>query len=462
MARGTDHIDTLVSLCKRRGIVYPSSEIYGGLRASWDYGPLGAEMKNNVKRQWWKSMVQERDDIVGLDSCVILAREVWEASGHVTEFVDPLTECTSCHRRFRADHLTEAYEDKHGHEPPNGLADVNCPHCGTKGQFTPPRMFNGLLRTYLGATEDESGLAYLRPETAQGIFINFRNVLQTSRKKIPFGIGQAGKSFRNEITPGNFIFRTREFEQMEMEFFVQPGTDEEWHEHWITARLGWYVDLGLRKENLRTYDHPADKRSHYSKRTVDIEYRYGFPGSEWAELEGIANRTDFDLTTHAKASGQDMSYLDADSGERYVPYVIEPAAGVDRSLLALLLDAYAEDEAPDAKGKLEKRTVLRLDYRIAPVKVAVLPLSRNADLLPKARDVAAQLRKRWNTEFDDASAIGRRYRRQDEIGTPYCVTVDFETLNDQAVTVRERDSMRQDRVGLDSLESYLAERLAGC
>jgi glycyl-tRNA synthetase len=461
MARRTDLIDTIVSLSKRRGFVYPSSEIYGGLRASWDYGPLGVEMKNNIKRQWWKSMVTERDDIVGLDSSVILAREVWEASGHVTEFVDPLTECQVCHRRFRADHLIEAYEERHGHPPEGGLAQITCPNCGTRGAFTEPRMFNGLLRTYLGATEDESGLAYLRPETAQGIFINYRNVLQTSRKKIPFGIGQIGKSFRNEITPGNFIFRTREFEQMEMEFFVRPGTDEEWHEHWITNRFGWYTDLGVHKEKLRLYEHPAEKRSHYSKRTVDIEYRYGFPGSEWGELEGIANRTDFDLSTHARASGQDMSYLDAD-GERYIPYVIEPAAGVDRSLLVFLMDGYAEDEAPDAKGNLEKRTVLRLDQRIAPVKAAVLPLSRNADLSPKARDVAAQLRKRWNVDFDDASAIGRRYRRQDEIGTPYCVTVDFETLDDQAVTVRERDSMRQDRVGIDGLEPYLSDRLTGC
>jgi glycyl-tRNA synthetase len=323
-------------------------------------------------------------------------------------------------------------------------------------------MFNGLLRTYLGATEDESGLAYLRPETAQGIFINYRNVLQTSRKKIPFGIGQIGKSFRNEITPGNFIFRTREFEQMEMEFFVKPGTDEEWHEQWIASRMAWYAGLGLRPENLRLFEHPPEKRSHYSKRTVDIEYRFGFPGSEWGELEGIANRTDFDLSTHARASGQELSYLDADSGERYVPYVIEPAAGVDRCMLVFLMDAYAEDQAPDAKGTLEKRTVLRLDQRIAPVKVAVLPLSRNADLSPKARDVAAQLRKRWNTDFDDASAIGRRYRRQDEIGTPFCVTVDFETLSDQAVTVRERDSMRQERVGIDGLEPYLSERLPGC
>jgi glycyl-tRNA synthetase len=462
MARRTELMDTIVSLSKRRGFVYPSSEIYGGLRASWDYGPLGVEMKNNVKRQWWTSMVQERDDIVGLDSSVILAREVWEASGHVTEFVDPLVECQSCHRRFRADHLTDAYEEKHGHAPADGLANIACPNCGTKGAFTEPRVFNLLLRTFLGVVEDDSALAYLRPETAQGIFINFRNVLQTSRKKIPFGIGQIGKSFRNEITPGNFIFRTREFEQMEMEFFVKPGTDEEWHDHWIESRMAWYTGLGLRPENLRLYSHPPEKRSHYSKRTVDIEYRFGFPGSEWGELEGIANRTDFDLSTHARSSGQDLSYLDADSGERYVPYVIEPAAGVDRCVLVFLMDAYAEDQAPDAKGTMEKRTVLRLDHRIAPVKVAVLPLSRNADLSPKARDIAARLRKRWNTDFDDASAIGRRYRRQDEIGTPFCVTVDFETLSDQAVTVRERDSMRQDRIGIDALETYLAERLPGC
>jgi glycyl-tRNA synthetase len=474
MARRSDRLDEIVSLSKRRGIVYPSSEIYGGLRASWDYGPLGVEMKNNIKREWWRSMVQERDDIVGLDSSVILAPEVWQASGHLTEFVDPLTECLSCHRRFRADHLIEAYEQKHGHPPENGLADITCPHCGTKGAFTEPRMFNGLLRTYLGAVErdseegtgrgaggGESGLAYLRPETAQGIFINYRNVLQTSRKKIPFGIGQVGKSFRNEITPGNFIFRTREFEQMEMEFFVKPGTDEEWHERWIEARLAWHTGLGLGKDNLRLYEHPPEKRSHYSKRTVDIEYRFGFPGSEWGELEGLANRTDFDLSTHAKASGQDMSYLDPESGERYIPYVIEPAVGVDRCLLAFLLDAYTQDEAPDAKGNMEKRTLLRLDPRIAPVKVAVLPLSRNADLSPKARDIAARLRKHWNADFDDASAIGRRYRRQDEIGTPYCVTVDFETLEDQAVTVRERDSMQQERVGIDNLVPYLSERIAG-
>ena len=462
MAARSDRMDTIVSLSKRRGFVYPSSEIYGGLRASWDYGPLGVELKNNIKHQWWRSMVQERDDIVGLDSSVILAREVWEASGHITEFVDPLTECMSCHKRFRADHLIEAYEARHGHPPENGLADLTCPNCGNKGTFTEPRMFNGMLRTFLGPVEDESGLAYLRPETAQGIFINYKNVLQSSRRKLPFGIGQIGKSFRNEITPGNFIFRTREFEQMEMEFFVRPGTDEEWHQTWIDTRLAWYLGLGIREENLRLFEHPKDKLAHYAKRTVDVEYRFGFQGSEWGELEGIANRTDFDLTTHGRASGVDMSYLDQESGERFVPYVIAPAAGVDRAALVFMLDAYSEDEAPDAKGNLEKRTVMRFDRRIAPVKVAVLPLSRNADLSPKARDLAAALRQRWNTDFDDASAIGRRYRRQDEIGTPYCVTVDFETLEDQAVTVRERDSMRQERIGIGQLEAYLGERLPPC
>ncbi|MGA9830066.1 MAG: glycine--tRNA ligase [Trebonia sp.] len=459
MALRSDRLDAIVNLSKRRGFVYPSSEIYGGLRAAWDYGPLGVELKNNIKRQWWRSMVQEREDVVGLDSSVILAREVWEASGHVTNFTDPLTECQVCHKRYRADHLLEGYEEKHGHPPEHGLADVTCPNCGTRGAFDEPRQFNTMLRTYLGAVEDTSGLAYLRPETAQGIFINYKNVLTTSRRKIPFGIGQTGKSFRNEITPGNFIFRTREFEQMEMEFFVRPGSDEEWHDYWIEARLAWYTELGIKKENLRLYEHPKEKLSHYSKRTVDIEYRFDFVGTEWGELEGIANRTDFDLSTHQERSKVDMTYLDQESGERFIPYVIEPAAGVDRGMLTFLMDAYGEDEAPDAKGKLEKRTVLRLDPRLAPVKVAVLPLSRNADLSPKARDVAALLRKRWNTEFDDASAIGRRYRRQDEIGTPFCVTVDFDSLEDQAVTVRDRDTMAQDRIGIDALADYLGGRL---
>jgi glycyl-tRNA synthetase len=459
MALRSDRLDAIVNLSKRRGFVYPSSEIYGGLRAAWDYGPLGVELKNNVKRQWWRYMVQERDDIVGLDSSVILAREVWEASGHVATFTDPLTECLNCHHRFRADHLLEAYEERHGHPATAGLDDVNCPNCGVKGQFTEPKQFNGMLRTYIGPVEDESGLAFLRPETAQGIFINYKNVLTTSRKKLPFGIGQVGKSFRNEITPGNFIFRTREFEQMEMEFFVKPGTDEEWHQYWIEHRRDWWTGLGVNPDNLRLYEHPKEKLSHYAKRTVDIEYRFDFAGSEWGELEGVANRTDFDLSSHQKASGVDLTYLDQESGERYTPFVIEPAAGADRGTLVFLLDAYHEDEAPDAKGKLEKRTVLRLDPRLAPVKVAVLPLSRNADLSPKAKDIAAMLRKRWNTEFDDAQAIGRRYRRQDEIGTPYCVTVDFDTLEDQAVTVRDRDSMSQERIGIDALLGYLSDRL---
>jgi glycyl-tRNA synthetase len=462
MARRSDVLDTIVSLAKRRGLVYPSSEIYGGLRASWDYGPLGVELKNNVKRQWWKSMVQGRDDVVGLDSCVVLAREVWETSGHVEAFVDPLTECQSCHKRYRADHLEEAYVERHANPPAQGLADLNCPNCGVKGSFTEPKMFNGLLKTYLGPVEDESGLAYLRPETAQGIFVNYLNVQQSARRKIPFGIGQIGKSFRNEITPGNFIFRTREFEQMEMEFFVEPGSDEEWHQYWIDQRFQWYVDLGIRKENLRLFEHPQEKLSHYSKRTVDVEYRFDFTGSQWGELEGIANRTDYDLTVHGKGSGTDLSFFDQERNLRFVPYVIEPAAGVDRCVLTFMMDAYAEDEAPNAKGKLEKRTVMRLDPRLAPVKAAVLPLSRNADLSPKARDLAAQLRRNWNVEFDDAGAIGRRYRRQDEIGTPFCITVDFDTLEDDAVTVRERDSMNQERIALGQVEAFLAAHLIGC
>jgi glycyl-tRNA synthetase len=458
----SDRLDAVISLSKRRGYVYPSSEIYGGLRAAWDYGPLGVELKNNIKRQWWRYMVTERDDVVGIDSSVILAREVWEASGHVKNFVDPLTECQSCHKRFRSDHLIEAYEERHGRAPEHGLADLTCPNCGNRGTFTEPRMFNGLLSTQLGATEDASGLAYLRPETAQGIFINYKNVLQTSRKKLPFGIGQIGKSFRNEITPGNFIFRTREFEQMEMEFFVRPGTDDEWFQYWLDQRHAWWTGLGINPDNLRLYEHPEEKRSFYSKRTVDLEYRFDFAGSEWGELEGLANRTDYDLTVHQEASGEDLRYQDTESGERFIPYVIEPAAGADRGALVFLLDAYAEDEAPDAKGKMEKRTVLRLDRRLAPVKAAVLPLSRNTDLSPKARDLAAALRKRWNTDFDDAGAIGRRYRRQDEIGTPFCLTVDFDTLNDNAVTIRDRDTMRQERVSLDKAEAYLGEQLTGC
>src|SRR5262245_42503486 len=455
-------IDQVVSLCKRRGFVYPCGEIYGGTRSAWDYGPLGVELKENIKRQWWRYMVTSRDDVVGLDSSVILPTKTWEASGHLATFTDPLTECQSCHKRFRADHLQEAHASKKGIANPDDvpLSEIVCPNCGTRGAWTEPRPFNGMLKTYLGVIEDESGLHYLRPETAQGIFLNFLNVMNSSRKKPPFGIAQTGKAFRNEITPGNFIFRTREFEQMEMEFFVEPGTDEEWHQTWIDTRTDWYVDLGIDRANLRHLEHPKHKLSHYSKRTVDIEYRFNLPGREFDELEGIANRTDFDLTAHSKASGQDLSYFDQATNERWTPYVIEPAAGLTRSLMAFMIDAYAEDEAPNTKGGVDKRTVLRLDPRLSPVKAAVLPLSRNADLSPKAKGLAAELRQSWNIEFDDAGAIGRRYRRQDEVGTPFCVTVDFDTLDDNAVTVRERDSMKQERIGIDQVRPYLAERLA--
>jgi len=456
-------IDTVANLAKRRGLVYPCGEIYGGTKSAWDYGPLGVELKENIKKQWWRNMVTSREDVVGLDSSVILPRQVWEASGHVEVFTDPLVECLNCHKRHRQDHLQEAYAEKHKLDDPDAVAmtEIVCPDCGTKGQWTEPKAFSGLLKTYLGPVDSETGLHYLRPETAQGIFVNFANVLTTSRKKPPFGIGQIGKSFRNEITPGNFIFRTREFEQMEMEFFVKPGEDEEWHQYWIDYRMDWYTGLGINKDNLRLYEHAQEKLSHYSKRTVDIEYRFQFQGSEWGELEGVANRTDYDLATHAKASGTDLSYFDQTSGERYTPYVIEPAAGLTRSLMAFLVDAYTEDEAPNAKGGVDKRTVLKLDRRLAPVKAAVLPLSRNADLSPKAKDLATALRQHWNIEFDDAGAIGRRYRRQDEIGTPFCITVDFDTLEDQAVTIRERDTMAQERVALDQVEGYLAQRLIG-
>ncbi|MEJ9079573.1 MULTISPECIES: glycine--tRNA ligase [Gordonia] len=456
-------VDAVVNLAKRRGLVYPCGEIYGGTRSAWDYGPLGVELKENIKRQWWRTMVTSRDDVVGLDSSVILPRRVWEASGHVDVFTDPLIECTNCHKRQRQDHLQEAYALKKGIDDPDTvpMSEIACPDCGTKGQWTEPKAFSGLLKTFLGPVDDSEGLHYLRPETAQGIFINFKNVMTTSRRKPPFGIAQVGKSFRNEITPGNFIFRTREFEQMEMEFFVKPGDDEEWHQHWIDARFNWYVDLGIDPENLRLYDHPKEKLSHYSKRTVDVEYKFGFGGNPWGELEGVANRTDYDLRTHSEASGDDLVYFDQATGEKYTPFVIEPAAGLGRSMMAFLCDAYTDEEVPNAKGGTDTRTVLKLDRRLAPVKAAVLPLSRNEKLSPKARDLAAELRKHWNVEFDDAQGIGKRYRRQDEIGTPFCVTVDFDTLDDQAVTIRERDTMSQERVSLDKVVEYLAGKLIG-
>ena len=424
-------LDSVIALAKRRGFVFQSGEIYGGSRSAWDYGPLGVELKENIKRQWWRHTVTSRSDVVGLDSAVILPKAVWEASGHVEVFSDPLVECLGCHKRYRGDHLLEEYEEKKGRAPENGLADIACPHCGNKGKFTDPKPFSGLLKTYLGPVDDEAGMHYLRPETAQGIFVNFNNVVSTARMKPPFGIAQIGKSFRNEITPGNFIFRTREFEQMEMEFFVKPGEDETWHQYWIDRRLTWYTDLGINPDNLRLYEHPKDKLSH------------------------------FDLKTHSEHSGTELAYFDQAADERWTPYVIEPAAGLTRSLMAFLVDAYAEDEAPNAKGGVDTRTVLRLDRRLAPIKVAVLPLSRHEDLSPLAQRIADDLRQHWNVEFDDAGAIGRRYRRNDEIGTPFALTVDFDSLDDNAVTIRERDTMAQERVSLDQLQGYLAQALLG-
>ncbi len=454
-------LDKVIALARHRGFVFQAGEIYGGSRSAWDYGPLGTALKENIKRQWWKSMVQKRDDVVGIDSSVILPKRIWEASGHVEVFSDPLVECLQCHKRYREDHLIEEFEEQKGRAPKDGLAEIVCKNCGTRGEFTEPRAFSGLLKTYLGPVDDEAGLHYLRPETAQGIFVNFANVLQSSRMKPPFGIGQIGKSFRNEITPGNFIFRTREFEQMELEFFVVPGTDEEWQEYWMQERLNWYTSLGIEADNLRFFEHPKEKLSHYAKRTVDIEYRFGFTGSEWGELEGIANRTDYDLSTHTRESGKDLSFYDQANDDRFVPYVIEPAAGLTRSLMAFLVDAYREEQVPNSKGGTDTRTVLGLDPRLAPIKAAVLPLSRNEKLSPLAREIAADLREDWNIDFDDAGAIGRRYRRQDEVGTPFCVTIDFDSLDDDAVTVRERDTMEQQRVPRTELHAYLAERLRG-
>ena len=449
----TDVMDTIVNLAKRRGFVFQSSEIYGGLRSTWDYGPLGIELKNNIKRAWWRSMVQLREDVVGQDAAILMSPKVWEASGHLESFSDPLVECTNCHQRFREDHLVDAFSSKHGRAPEPG--ELTCPNCG-KGPFTDPRNFNLMFKTFMGPVEDESAVVWLRPETAQGIFVDFQIIQTVSRRKIPFGIAQIGKAFRNEITPGNFTFRTREFEQMELEFFCAPGTDEEWYRYWIDERLRWYLDLGIREENLRLRAHGPDELAHYAKAATDVEYRFPFG---WSELEGIANRADFDLTQHQKHSGQDLSYYDQETDTRYIPYVVEPSGGVDRAALAFLVDAYREEDAPTAQGGMEKRTVLRLDPRLAPIKVAVLPLSRNEQLVPMAKEIAAALRQYWMIDYDDARGIGRRYRRQDEIGTPWCVTIDFDSLTDRAVTVRDRDTMRQDRVSVDRLVSYLDERI---
>ncbi|ASK64649.1 glycine--tRNA ligase [Brachybacterium avium] len=454
-------LDNVIALAKKRGFVFPAGEIYGGTRSAWDYGPLGVELKENIKKQWWRTFVQSRGDMVGLDSSIILPKQVWEASGHVETFTDPLVECKSCHNRFREDHLLEAFEAKKGRAPEGGMAEIACPNCGTRGEFTEPQQFSGLVKTYLGAVDNEAGLHFLRPETAQGIFVNFLNVVTATRQKPPFGIGQIGKAFRNEITPGNFIFRTREFEQMEIEYFTTAAQADQQFKDWVEACWDWYIDLGIAADNLRRFDVPEEERAHYSAGTIDLEYRFGFQGSEWGELMGIANRTDFDLTSHTEGSGTKMQYFDQAANERFTPYVIEPSFGLTRSMMAFLVDAYCEDEAPNAKGGVDKRTVLKLDPRLAPVKVAVLPLSKSEDLVPRATQLADQLRKHWNVEMDVTQAIGRRYRRQDEIGTPFCLTVDFETAEDQSVTIRERDTMAQERVALDQVESYLAARLLG-
>ena len=437
-------METFVSLCKRRGFVFQSSEIYGGIGGFWDYGPLGVELKNNIKRSWWRAMVQERDDVVGIETAIIMNPRVWEASGHVQTFADPMVDCKDCKKRWRTDDLT-----------PNEKGEIRCPECN--GELTESRMFNLMFKTFIGPVADDASVAYLRPETAQGMFVNFDNVLTTTRKKLPFGIAQIGRSFRNEITPGNFIFRDREFEQMEMEFFVMPGEDEEWHDRWIEYRMNWWTDdLGVRKENLKLREHAKEELSHYSKRTADIEYDFPFAG--FAEIEGIANRTDFDLKQHEEFSGKSLRYFDEASGENIIPYVIEPAMGVDRCFLTVLIDSYVEEEV---KG--ETRTVLRLKPHLAPVKVAILPLSRNEKLVPTARQVHELLRPHFMTQYDDAQSIGRRYRRQDEIGTPYCVTVDFETVEqDQAVTIRDRDEMTQERVPIANLVGMLREKLDGC
>ena len=454
-------MDKIVAFCKRRGFVYQSSEIYGGIRSSYDYGPLGVEMKRNIKEEWWRRMVHMREDMVGLDSAIIMHPKVWEASGHTATFNDMLVESRTSKRRYRADHLIEDATgiDAEGLSPEQLTRiiekdeRVKDPADGGR-DFAPVRPFNLMFETYMGPVKTPENLAYLRPETAQGIFVNFKNVLQTSRVKVPFGIAQIGKSFRNEITPGNFIFRTREFEQMEMEFFVEPGKDEAWHEYWIEERWNWYTNLGLKEENLRRYEHPKEKLSHYSKRTVDLEYNYASVG--WSELEGIANRTDYDLKQHAAYSGENLEYFDQATGERYIPYVIEPAVGPDRIMLAFLVDAYTEEEV---RG--EERTLLKLHPRIAPTKAAVFPLSKKEPVSTIARNLYDDLKGDYRIFYDDSGSIGRRYRRQDEAGTPFCVTVDFDTIEDKEVTIRDRDTLEQERVPLAAVRDRLKALISG-
>lgn len=432
-----DLMEKVTALTKRRGFVYPSSEIYGGIGALYDYGPYGVALRRNIRDLWWRHVVDLRDDVVGLEASIIMNPQVWVASGHVSEFTDPMVDCLgTCKKRWRADHLTSD----------------RCPECG--GPLSEARKFNLMFKTFIGPVEDQAAQVYLRPETAQAMFVDFKNVLNSMRVRIPFGIAQQGRSFRNEISPGNFIFRLREFDMMEVEYFVRPGEDERWHEYWISERFNWYVDaLGLRRERLRLRPHEPDELSHYSKATSDVEYLFPFG---WGELEGIANRTDFDLRSHAKHSGQDLTYLDPDSNERYLPYVIEPSAGVDRIMITCLLDAYDEEEV---RG--ETRVVLRFHRDVAPVQVAIMPLSKKEELIDVARDVQRILQPVLRVEYDQTGGhIGRRYRRQDEIGTPYCVTIDFDTLEDRAVTIRERDSMEQERVPIAGLLDRLRERFA--
>ena len=464
-------MDKLVALCKNRGFVYAGSEIYGGLANTWDYGPLGAELKNNIKRAWWKKFVQENPYNVGLDAAILMNPQTWVASGHLGGFSDPLMDCRECHERFRADKLIEDYCAEHGMElekPVDTLSqaemkafieehNVPCPTCG-KHNFTDIRQFNLMFKTFQGVTEDAKNTVYLRPETAQGIFVNFANVQRTTRRKLPFGIGQIGKSFRNEITPGNFIFRVREFEQMELEFLCEPNTDLEWFAYWRGFCKQWLLSLGMKEENLRLRDHDPEELCFYSKATTDFEFLFPFG---WGELWGVADRTDYDLTQHQNTSGRDLTYYDQEKNQRYIPYVIEPSLGVERSFLAFLADAYDEEVVgQDKKGNDDIRVVLHLHPALAPFKAAVLPLSKKPDLQSVAQKLAADLRQNeWMIDYDEAGAIGRRYRREDEIGTPLCVTVDFDTLDDQAVTIRERDTMQQERVSLDKVADYIAERI---
>ena len=437
-------IDKLTSLCKRRGFIFQSSEIYGGLASTWDYGPLGVELKRNVKDSWWKAMVWERDDMVGLDAAILMHPDTWRASGHLENFTDPLVECSDCNKRFREDHIDS----------------IVCPECG--GKLSDPRRFHLMFTTHMGPVEEEASIVYFRPETAQGIFVNFSNVVTSTRKKLPFGIAQVGKSFRNEITTGNFIFRTREFEMMEIEYFVMPGEDEAIHQQWMEDCMDWYNVIGIKTENLRLRTHEDKELSHYAKATYDIEYN--FPWG-WGEIQGIANRTDFDLKAHMAMSGEKLTYFDEISGQHVVPYVIEPSLGVDRAVITLLVDAYTEEETTTPSGKNETRVLLKLDPSIAPVKVAVLPLSRNEKLAPLAKSVYDEVRRSslvgGNVQFDDAQSIGRRYRRQDEIGTPLCVTVAFDSLDDDCVTIRERDSMKQKRVSITTLTQEISTLLNG-